>query len=104
MSSNLYIWTSNNVGFTTYPRILTHLVSKYLLNSLLKNSNTFIFHNKSDSLYVLPSPSMVHLLRSTVLELITPTTGKPSTSPAGSLGMKQMLLPSSGATAAGWGS
>lgn len=49
----------------------------------------------------LPSPSMVHLLRSTVLELITPTSGNPSTSPAGSLGRKLMPLPSSGVTAAG---
>ena len=40
---------------------------------------------------------MVHLLTSSVLETITPTTGKPSTCPAGSLATKPMPLPSSGA-------
>lgn len=44
---------------------------------------------------------MVHLLRSTALQLMTPTSGNPSTSPADSLGRKLMRLPSSGATAAG---
>lgn len=45
---------------------------------------------------------MVHLRTSTVLETITPTTGKPSTCPATSLATNPMLLPSSGVTDAGW--